>query len=63
MDWFWFHFLKRKKLIDIGFFGSWFFAEGVPSEQDLDNFLGRFSGHWTDWCYQSTSITKVYTDC
>jgi hypothetical protein len=48
MDWFWFHFLKRKKLIDIGFFGSWFFAEGVPSEQDLDNFLGRFSGHWTD---------------
>jgi hypothetical protein len=21
---------------------TWFFAEGVPSEQDLDKFLGRF---------------------
>jgi len=40
-------------LIDTGFYFSVF--------QGLDNFLGRFFGHWTDWCYINQLLGQKYT--
>jgi len=28
--------------------------------QDLDKFLGRFFGHWTDWCYINQLLDQKY---
>jgi len=53
----------KKEEVDRYWISGWFFAEGVPSEQELDKFLGRF---WTLdrlMLYQSTSGSKVYRLC
>jgi hypothetical protein len=53
----------KKEEVDRYWISGWFFAEGVPSEQDLDKFLGRF---WTLdrlMLYQSTSGSKVCRLC